>query len=119
MYDYDIGGMSMNRVLTVLVVGVVLLMVSVSSDATMFVATAKNLRGALYLGVGPTPGHAAEQAIVKCSQDSFIPPSCKVICVRMECPPPLYAPPVRKPIKKSKVRTSGYPATYSWGMPRP
>ena len=42
-------------------------------------ATAKNARGALYQGFGPTPGHASEMAIVKCSQDSFIPPSCKVV----------------------------------------
>ena len=37
---------------------------------TVYVATSKNLRGALYLGVGPTPGHASEMALVKCSQDS-------------------------------------------------
>jgi hypothetical protein len=109
----------MNRVLIVLVVGMALLTSSVPSDAGMFVATAKNFRGALYLGVGPTPGHAAEQAVVKCSQDSFIPPTCKVICVRMECPPPVYAPPARKPIQKSRASTGGYPATYSWGQPRP
>ncbi|MEJ2718503.1 MAG: hypothetical protein P8182_15440, partial [Deltaproteobacteria bacterium] len=89
--------------------------------APVFVATAKNLRGAIYLGVGPTPYHASEMAISKCSQNSVIPPTCRVLCVRMECPP---APPpmVRKSIRKYKpirkysprAQRAPYP-NYNWG----
>ncbi len=71
-----------------------------NSDA-LFVATAQNIRGALYQGIGPTPCHATEMAVVKCSQDSFAPRSCRVVAVRMECPPPVCAMP-RKVIKKSR-----------------
>ena len=95
-----------------------LLMAAWSHAGGMFVATAKNARGALYQGFGPTPGHASEMAIVKCSQDSFIPPSCKVVCVRMDCPPPVCLPPMRQPIRKTKV-SRAYPAGYSWGRPMP
>jgi len=108
----------MNRKVMVLVAGVLfVLMVAASSDAAVFVATVKNFRGALYQGVGPTPAHASEMAIVKCSRDSFIPPSCKVVGVRMECPPPVCAPPLRKPISKARVSKT-YPAGY-WGRPMP
>jgi hypothetical protein len=107
----------MNRKVMVLVAGALfVLMLAASSDAAVFVATAKNLRGALYQGVGPTPAHASEMAIVKCSQDSFIPPSCKVVLVRMDCPPPC-PPPLRKPISKArmgKVHPAGY-----YGRPMP
>jgi hypothetical protein len=109
----------MSRKLMLLVLGIAfVLMTAMSGHAGMFVATAKNLRGALYLGAGPTPQHASEQAMVKCSQDSFVPPSCRVVCVRMECPPPVCAPPMRKPIRKSKV-SQAYPPQYSWGRPMP
>jgi hypothetical protein len=85
----------MKRTLLALVGVVIALALTVPSHAGFFVATAKNLRGALYQGVGPTPQHASEQAIIRCSQDSFIPPSCRVVCVRMEVPPaPLLGPPV-------------------------
>ena len=110
----------MYRTLTVVALSLALMLVfAVPSNAGMFVATAKNFRGALYQGFGPTPGHAAEMAIVKCSQDSFVPPSCRVMCVRMEVPPVVCAPPVRKPIRKSMRHTRNYPANYSWGLPRP
>ncbi|MCX5871833.1 MAG: hypothetical protein NTY51_01150 [Deltaproteobacteria bacterium] len=80
-----------------------------NSDA-LFVATSQNLRGALYQGIGPTPGHASEMAVVKCSQDSFAPRSCRVIAVRMECPPPVCAPP-RKSIKKSSYSYAPKPTS--------
>ncbi len=81
-----------------------------SSDAAgVFVATAKNLRGALYMGFGPTPGHASEMAMVKCSQNSFAPGTCKVLCIRMECPPVAFVPPPPMPaVRKTKVSRS-YP----------
>jgi hypothetical protein len=81
-----------------------------SSDAAgVFVATAKNLRGALYMGFGPSPGHASEMAMVKCSQNSFMPGTCKVLCIRMECPPVAFAPPPPMPaVRKTKVSKS-YP----------
>ncbi|HTY23811.1 MAG TPA: hypothetical protein VMC85_11805 [Desulfomonilaceae bacterium] len=110
--------MSRKFIVVVLVASFMLvLMLAVTSQAGgFFVATAKNFRGALYKGFGPTPGHACEDAIVKCSQDSFAPPSCKVIGVRMECPPPL-CPPPRKAYKSrmSKVYPQGYPM----GRPMP
>lgn len=110
----------MNRKFIVVVAGLMLvLMFAVTSHAGgVFVATAKNFRGALYQGFGPTPGHASEMAVVKCSQDSFIPPSCKVVSVRMECPPPVCAPPVRKSISKTRMGQS-YPAGYAMGRPMP
>jgi hypothetical protein len=106
----------MNRTLVVLVGVLLAVSLCTASHAGLFVATAKNLRGALYQGIGPTPGHATEQAIIKCSQDSFIPPSCKVVCVRMEAPPcPLPPPrPMRKPVKVHKGFPH-YPRGYSWG----
>jgi len=109
----------MNRKFIVVVAGLLLMLLMAAwSHAGMFVATAKNARGALYQGFGPTPGHASEMAVVKCTQDSFIPPSCKVVGVRMDCPPPVCLPPMRKPIRKAKV-SSTYPAGYSWGRPMP
>lgn len=108
----------MNRKVMVVVAAVLfVLIIAASSNAAVFVATVKNFRGALYQGVGPTPAHASEMAVVKCSQDSFAPRSCKVLCVRMECPPPVCAPPVRKPISKAAVGRA-YPAGY-WGRPMP
>jgi len=108
----------MNRKVLVLVAAsLFVLMIAASSHAALFVATAKNFRGALYQGVGPTPAHATEAAIIRCSQDSFIPPSCKVVGVRMDCPPPVCAPPMRKPISKARVGKV-YPAGY-WGRPMP
>jgi hypothetical protein len=97
----------------------VFMLTAFSYGQGMFVATAKNIRGALYQGVGPTPNHATEMAMVKCSQDSFIPPSCKVVAVRMECPPPVCAPPmaIRKTIQKARVEA--YPMPYPMGRPMP
>lgn len=108
----------MSRKLTFLLVIFVLALTAMipgNSDA-LFVATAQNLRGALYQGIGPTPGHASEMAVVKCSQDSFAPRSCKVITVRMECPPPVCAPP-RKSVKKSKYTSAPMPQACA-PMPR-
>lgn len=95
-------------------VALVVVAITPATSEAFFVATAKNFRGALYQGVGPTPGHASEMAIVKCSQDSFAPRSCRVVGVRMECPPPVCAP--RKTAKKTSYRTSA-PASYSMGRP--
>ncbi len=110
----------MNRKFIVVVAGLMLvLMFAVTSHAGgVFVATAKNMRGALYQGFGPTPGHATEMAIVKCSQDSFVPPSCKIVAVRMECPPPVCAPPIRKSISKTRV-SRAYPTGCVMGRPCP
>ncbi len=83
-----------------------LLLFSACDSEAFFVATAQNFRGALYQGFGPTPGHASEMAIVKCSQNSFAPRSCRVIEVRMECPPPP-PPPFRKPMTKTKMSSYG------------
>lgn len=110
----------MNRTLVVLVGVMLAVSLCTASYGGFFVATAKNMRGAMYQGVGPTPGHASEQAIVKCSQDSFIPPSCRVVCVRMEAPP--MPPPalMRKPVKVYKKSARPYPSGgYPWGAPRP
>jgi hypothetical protein len=82
------------------------------TSEAFFVATVQNLRGAMYQGAGPTPGHASEMALVKCSQDSVIPGTCRVMCVRMECPPPVCAPPPRK-AKMSKA----YQGPPTWGRP--
>jgi hypothetical protein len=96
----------------VVCVTVVMLTAAVAQAAPMFVATAKNLRGALYLGYGPTPGHASEAALVRCSQDSFLPPTCKVICVRMEVPPmPCPPPKVKRSVRK--YRPQAYPSGYN------
>jgi hypothetical protein len=114
----------MNKKLLVVMVSLTLVLgyVVASHASGMFVATAKNFRGAMYQGIGPTPAHACESAMVKCSQDSFIPPSCQVVAVRMECPPPACfvpppMPPMRKPIQKSHARPPQVPAGYSWGRP--
>ncbi|MCX5861183.1 MAG: hypothetical protein WCG29_06095 [Desulfomonile sp.] len=108
----------MNKKSWFLILGIVFVSVTLGSGGAnaFFVATAQNFRGALYQGFGPTPGHASEMAIVKCSQDSFAPRSCHVIGVRMECPPPICAPPMRKPMTKI---SGGYPTAPSWGRPMP
>jgi hypothetical protein len=114
----------MNRKIGVVVLSVLLLMlVTVASFGyvpPLFVATAKNLRGALYLGYGPTPKHASEQAIVKCSQDSVVPRTCKVMCIRSECPPP--PAPCKVPskvIKKTRYHaTSTVYRAVPYGPPR-
>jgi hypothetical protein len=114
------------KVIVSVAAGVLLLVIgaALSYANGMFVATAQNMRGALYQGCGPTPGHACENAMVKCSQDSFIPPSCKVLSVRMECPPPAcflpppQVPPMRRPIQKSRAAPN-YPAGYPSGRPMP
>ncbi|MGB6066241.1 MAG: hypothetical protein WBG50_15680 [Desulfomonilaceae bacterium] len=110
----------MSRKFIVVVGGLllVLLMAAWSHAGPLFVATAKNARGALYQGFGPSPGCASEMAIVKCSQDSFIPPSCRVVCVRMECPPPVCLPPMHRPIHKTRISKVGPPG-YAWGRPMP
>jgi hypothetical protein len=104
------------KFVVVLVAGFVLVAIlAATSQAGVFVATAKNARGALYTGYGPTPNHACENAIVKCSQDSFIPPSCKVMAVRLDCPPPMCAPPRKVARQMSKV----YPPVCPMGRPMP
>jgi hypothetical protein len=110
----------MNRKFIVVVAGLlfVLLVAAWSHAGGVFVATAKNARGALYQGFGPTPGHASEMAVVKCSQDSFIPPSCKVVSCRLDCPPPVCLPPMKRPIRKAKLSCT-VPAGYSWAVPCP
>ena len=98
--------------------------------APMFVATAKNFRGALYVGCGPSPCAATTAAVAKCSQDSFFARSCKVLCVKMELPPPPPPmPAMYKPIRKAKAHISqpynpGPPlpppagrGQYQWGRP--
>jgi hypothetical protein len=70
---------------------------AVCEAGTIFVATAKNIRGALYLGYGPNPQSASEQAMSKCTQNSFFTGSCHVVHVRCE-----YVP--DRPI--AKVQTS-------------
>ncbi len=109
--------MSKKFFVVVVVSGLVMVLLSAAASiaSPVFVATAKNFRGALYVGFGPTPGHACEAAVVKCSQDSFIPPSCKVVSVRAECPPP--CPPPRKMVRKSSVKA--YPPMYPMGRPMP
>jgi len=110
----------MNRKYWIFCAGIMaIIMIFGSADAnSFFVATAQNFRGALYQGFGPTPSHASEMAIVKCSQDSFAPRSCQVMWVRMECPPPVCAPPMRKPMSKTRI-SSSYTAGQSWGRPMP
>jgi hypothetical protein len=104
------------KFVVVLVAGFMLVAIlAATSQAGVFVATAKNARGALYTGYGPTPNHACENAIVKCSQDSFIPPSCKVMAVRLDCPPPMCAP----PRKVARQMTKVYPPVYPMGRPMP
>jgi hypothetical protein len=86
----------------------------------IYVATAKNLRGALYIGHGPSASHAAEMAIVKCSQDSVIPMTCEVCKMRQE--------PVTGPLAKAPVKTRGkhiskipgpVPPAIPWRKPMP
>ncbi len=97
--------------LVVVCLAVVMLTAATAQAAPMFVATAKNLRGAIYMGYGPTPGHASEQALVSCSQNSFLPPTCKVICVRMEVPP--CPPPMMSKRSVRKIRPHAYPSAYN------
>ncbi|MFC1834972.1 hypothetical protein ACFL2Q_09580 [Thermodesulfobacteriota bacterium] len=125
----------MNRQVSVVLASVVLMvmLVSVAQAGPVFVATAKNFRGAMYLGYGPTPQHASEQAIVKCSQNSFIACTCRVVCMRMDAPPVPCGLPIAKvrkrPRRAKMVKYSRpYPAPYParakrphaaprWGMP--
>lgn len=95
--------MKIRSCLLVAVAACALLLLSAGDSDAFFVATAQNFRGALYQGFGPTPGHASEMALVKCSQNSFAPRSCRVLEVRMECPPPPCPPPLRKPMTKTKI----------------
>ncbi len=107
----------------VVAVTVMLLMATAAIASPVFVAQAKNLRGALYLGVGPTPYHASEMAVAKCSQDSVIPCTCKVVGVRMECPPappPMMMAPQQTKYRKVKPMAVGHqphPPVYQWGRP--
>lgn len=100
---------------------VLVLMVTATVEAApLFVATAQNFRGALYLGYGPSPCAATEAAVAKCSQDSFFTRSCKVVGVRMECPPPPPMPAMYPPIQKAKPKVSqpyGPPPPYKCGRP--
>lgn len=75
-------------------------MIPGNSDA-LFIATAQNFRGAIYQGIGPSPCDATEMAVARCSQNSFAPRSCRVIAVRMECPPPVCGR-ARKVVRKSR-----------------
>lgn len=98
---------------TFLVVVLSLVLVSAATAtwaSPMFVATAKNFRGAIFLGYGPSPYHASEAAISNCTQHSFLPPSCRVMNVRMECPPPPPGPPpgVYKTYPKPRGSAAGY-----------
>jgi hypothetical protein len=90
----------------------------------LYVATVKNFRGAMYLGNGPTPGHAAECAMAKCTQDSFISASCKVVCMRAEAlpaPPPVMMKQTSKYRAPKKAAAAAQPMgnAYSWGRPMP
>ncbi len=111
--------MSRKLIFLLAVVICVMFVAPAANAGWIFVATAKNVRGALYLGAGPTPSHAAEIAIVKCSQDSFLPASCKICRMRKEIVPT--KGPVKKyrPMKRyGKVvppPTSQY--ANSWGRP--
>jgi hypothetical protein len=60
---------------------------SLCHAGTIFVATAQNMRGAMYLGYGPTPQCASEKAMESCTRDSWIPCSCKIRCIRCEMVP--------------------------------
>lgn len=86
----------------------------------IFVATAKNFRGALYIGYGPTAAHAAEMAIVKCSQDSVIPMSCEVCKMRKELASGdgVALPPMAKK-KYSKTSKLPEPPGFPWRKPMP
>jgi hypothetical protein len=82
----------MSSMRTVLLTGLALFgFAAVAAGAHMigpiFVAEAQNLRGAVYVGQGPTPHHASEAALCGCKQNSIIPRTCRVISVRMESPP--------------------------------
>ncbi len=109
-----------------------LMLATIVEAAPMFVATAKNFRGAMYMGCGPSPCAATQAAVAKCCQDSFFARSCKVLCVRMEMPPPPPPmPAMYKPIRKAKPQISqpfnpgplgqpynpGPPPPYQWGRP--
>lgn len=108
----------MDRTVWLIVFSVVCgsLLVSASDSSGFFVATAQNFRGALYQGFGPTPGHASEMAFVKCTQNSFAPRSCRVVEVRVECPPPPCPPPMRKPMSKTRISYDS-PQGPPWGSP--
>jgi len=104
----------MNRNLIIVLAGIlcVLIVSAVAHAGPVFVATAKNFRGALYLGMGPTPYHASEMAIVKCTQNTFFKGSCRVCSVRMECPPPppkMYKPKVYRSYPPYKSSSSVNP----------
>jgi len=112
----------MDRKYIVVMVGLAAVMVfaNVLQAEAMFVATAQNLRGALYQGCGPTPAHAVEAAMVQCTQDSFMPRTCKVTGVRAECPPPVCMPPMpQKPIRKASYGGPPHPGYQTWGRPMP
>jgi hypothetical protein len=84
----------------------------------IYVATAKNLRGALYIGHGPTASHAAEMAIVKCSQDSVIPMTCEVCKMRKEpVTGPLAKAPAKMMKKYSKTIPGPEPPAFPWRKP--
>jgi len=111
----------MNRKFTGFIAVLLLVLAATATSYAngFFVATAQNFRGALYQGMGPTPGHASEMAVVKCSQDSFLPCSCKVVSVRMECPPAaMCPPPLRKPLSKTRISQT-YPSSGYMGRPMP
>ncbi len=90
-----------------------------------YVATVTNFRGAMYLGSGPTPGHAAECAMAKCTQDSFFACSCKVSCMRAEAlpmpPPVMMKQTSRHRFSRRAAAAVAQPManSYSWGRPMP
>lgn len=48
------------------------------------VATAQNLRGAMFQGHGPTPERAFDEAMAKCSASSWVTCTCRLISIRAE-----------------------------------
>ena len=48
----------------------------------MWVAKAKNIRGAVYKARGRSPKRAVQKALNKCYFDSFFPDGCRIINVR-------------------------------------
>lgn len=110
--------MSRKLIFLMTLVVCVMFVVPAAEAGWIYVATAKNVRGALYLGAGPTPSHAAEAAIVKCSQESIIPMTCKVCRMRKEPLTPKGKIKKLKPMRYGKVvppASSQY--ARSWGRP--
>ena len=79
---------------------VILVVISSSAMANQtYVAVAENLRGSTYVGYGPTPSIAADQSLSSCTQNSWLPGTCRVKCIRMEYLPPPCPIPMTRPYK--------------------